>query len=157
MVKLHSAALKGEVSEQALPPPPPAAEQPGAILPLDEGDLLVTRTIDNGVQVEEIILVGASPVWRPDDRDIFQRVNDLRRGDWVEFVDDEGNSNRERLNWISPQRGILLFSNHRSAKAISITPDALARQIRNGKALIVEDDVIFDRALNGALESLSAE
>ena len=157
LVKLHSAALKGEVSEQALPPPPPTAEQPSAILPPDEGDLLVTRTIDNGVQVEEIILVGASPVWRPDDRDIFRKVNDLRRGDWVEFVDDEGNSNRERLNWISPQRGILLFSNHRSAKAISITPDALARQIRNGKALIVEEDVIFDRALNGALESLSTE
>ena len=157
LVKLHSAALKGEVSEQALPLDTPAAEQVTTITPPTEGDLLVTRTIDNGVQVEEIILVGASPAWRPDDRDIFQQVNELRRGDWVEFVDEEGNPNRERLNWISPQRGILLFSNHRSAKAISIAPDALAHQIRNGKASIIEEDVIFERALNGALESLNSE
>ena len=75
----------------------------------------------------------------------------------MEFVDEEGNPNRERLNWISPQRGILLFSNHRSAKAISIAPDALAHQIRNGKASIIEEDVIFERALNGALESLNSE
>ncbi len=156
LVKYHSAALKGEATEQALPPTAPRVEQLAPIAPPAEGDLLVTRTIDNGVQVEEVILVGASPVWRPGDRDIFQQVNELRRGDWVEFIDDDGNANRERLNWISPQRGILLFSNHRSAKAISIAPDALARQIRDGKAAIVREDAIFERALNGALESINA-
>ena len=157
LVKFHSAALKGEATEQAVPQTTPPAEQESPITPPAEGDLLVTRTIDNGVQVEEVILVGASPVWRPGDRDIFQQVNELHRGDWVEFIDDEGNANRERLNWISPQRGILLFSNHRSAKAISIAPDALARQIRDGKAAIVREDAIFERALNGALESINAE
>ena len=145
----HQAGQAAPAAETAAPAPSPS--------PSEEGDLLVTRSIDNGVEVEEVILVGASPVWRADDREISRQVSDLRRGDWVEFRDEEGNTNRERLNWISPQRGILLFSNHRSAKAISITPDALARQIRNGKALIVEEDVIFDRALNGALESLSTE
>ena len=65
-------------------------------------------------------------------------------------------TNRERLNWISPQRGILLFSNHRSAKAISIAPEALARQIRDGIATIVRDEPIFERALSGALESMNA-
>lgn len=157
LVKFHSAALKGEVTEQALPQTSSPVEQDSPVTPPAEGDLLVTRTIDNGVQVEEVILVGASPVWRPGDRDIFQQVNELHRGDWVEFIDDEGNANRERLNWISPQRGILLFSNHRSAKAISIAPDALARQIRDGKATIVREDAIFERALNGALESINAE
>ena len=157
LVKFHSAALKGEATEQAVPQTTPPAEQVSPITPPAEGDLLVTRTIDNGVQVEEVILVGASPVWRPGDRDIFQQVNELHRGDWVEFIDDEGNANRERLNWISPQRGILLFSNHRSAKAISIAPDALARQIRDGKAAIVRENAIFERALNGALESINAE
>ena len=65
-------------------------------------------------------------------------------------------SRRERLNWISPQRGILLFSNHQSAKAISIAPDALARQIRDGAARIVRDEEIFERALSGALDSVNA-
>jgi hypothetical protein len=115
--------------------------------------------------VEEIILVGASPIWRADDREIFRQVSELKRGDWVEFSelseadaqhDGQITTFRERLHWISPQRGILLFSNHRSAKAISITPEAMARQIRDGKAAILHESEIFERALNGALESIKA-
>lgn len=157
LVKLHSAALRGEISEQ-LPRETPAEarqEESPPTVPAGEGDLLVMRSVGNGVQVEEVILVGAPPVWRGSDREIFQQVDALKRGDWVEFIED-AQTNRERLNWISPQRGILLFSNHRSAKAISITPDALARQIRDGKAAIIHEEAIFERALNGALESINA-
>lgn len=158
LVKYHSAALKGEAVEgpsAETQPPAPPDDASHAAPPPSEGDLLVMRSVDNGVQVEEVILVGASPVWRSGDRDIFQQVNELQRGAWVEFIDEEGKTSRERLNWISPQRGILLFSNHRSAKAISIAPDALARQIRDGKAAIVREEAIFERALNGALESIN--
>ena len=83
-------------------------------------------------------------------------VSEPRRGDWVEFRDEDGHTSRERLNWISPQRGILLFSNHRAAKAISIAPEALARQIRDEKAWIVQQEAIFERALSGALDSIKA-
>ena len=156
LMQLHSAALKGEAPiPEAAPAAETAAPAPSPS-PSEEGDLLVTRSIDNGVEVEEVILVGASPVWRADDREISRQVSDLRRGDWVEFRDEDGHTNRERLNWISPQRGILLFSNHRSSKAISIAPDALARQIRDGKATIVCEEQIFERALSGALESINA-
>ena len=157
LVQLHSAALRGETSgDEPVAELPPAADAVPVFKPGEDGDLLVTRSVDNGVEVEEVILVGATPLWRADDREIFRQVNDLKRGDWVEFCDDEGHRNRERLNWISPQRGILLFSNHRSAKAISIAPDALVRQIRDGKATILLDEAIFERALSGALESVSA-
>ena len=153
LVKYHSAALKGELPAPEASAPPEAV---AAFTPSGDGDLLVMRSIDNGVEVEEIILVGAAPIWRADDREIFHQVSELKRGDWVEFVDEDGKRNRERLNWISPQRGILLFSNHRSSKAISIAPEALARQIRDDKATIVQDEAIFERALNGALESVNA-
>jgi len=73
----------------------------------------------------------------------------------VGFRDADGNVNNERVNWISPQRGILLFSNHRSAKAISIAQEALARQIRDGNAIILHEEPIFERALSGALESIN--
>jgi hypothetical protein len=159
LVEYHSAALKGE----ALGLPRPAViedtEQPEVFSPPAEthdGDLLTTRSVDNGVQVEEIILVGASPIWRASDREAFARVSDLKRGDWVEFSQEDGSTSRERLNWISPQRGILVFSNHRSAKAISISPEALARQLRDGNAAIVNDTPLFERALSGVLESLNA-
>ncbi len=157
LVKYHSGALKGE-SPGAIAPEAPQKEAAAArsITPPSEGDLLVTRSVDNGVQVEEIVLVGASPVWKADDRDIARQVDELKRGDWVQFIDEDGHASRERLNWISPQRGILLFSNHRSAKAISITPEALVRQIRDGKAAFVHEEALFERALSGALESINA-
>lgn len=159
LVKYHAAALKGEMYVASEPDAPSVPERPEltpTFAPSSEGNLQVTHCVDNGVEVEEVILVGASPVWRASDRDIFRQVSELRRGDWVEFLEEDGHTNRERLNWISPQRGILLFSNHRSAKAISITPDALARQIRDGKAAILQEDAIFERALSGALESINA-
>jgi hypothetical protein len=153
LLPYHAAALKGEALP--LPAAPAAAQTDAGQEPpaaAAEGDLLVTRSVDHGVEVEEVMLVGASPIWRADEREIHRQVSELKRGDWVEF----GEANRERLNWISPQRGILLFSNHRSAKAISIAPDALARQIRDGKACIVREEAIFERALSGALESANA-
>lgn len=152
LLPYHAAALKGESPARSAAAPTSADSVTASPAATAEGDLLVTRSIDDGVEVEEVMLVGASPVWRADDREIERQVGELKRGDWVEF----GPEHRERLNWISPQRGILLFSNHRAAKAISIAPDALARQIRDGKASIVRDQAIFERALNGALESVSA-
>lgn len=170
LVQLHSAALKGETSaEQPSTPVTTEVQTAPTFDPNQEGDLLVTRSVDQGVEVEEVILVGANPIWRADDREIFRRVSELKRGDWVEFrehgnSDESGSesgdglsrSTRERLNWISPQRGILLFSNHRSSKAISIAPEALARQIRDGKAEIICAEQLFERALSGALETMSA-
>ncbi|MBK7423197.1 MAG: DUF1631 domain-containing protein [Propionivibrio sp.] len=174
LVRYHSAALKGELPAAPAPEvlaasePDKAEKADTAVEPLapveltpsfkpqEEGDLLVMRSVDNGVEVEEIMLVGASPIWRADDRQILREVNELKRGDWVEFRDEEGLTNRERLNWISPQKGILLFSNHRSAKAISIAPEALVRQIRDGNASILHSEPIFEHALSGALESMNA-
>lgn len=154
LMKFHSAALKGDAP--AAPPQQKAPDLTPTFTPQGDGDLLVTRSVDNGIEVEEVVLVGAGPIWRADEREIYRQVNELKRGDWVEFCDAEGNKNRERLNWISPQRGILLFSNHRSAKAISIVPEALVRQIRDGNATILLEEAIFERALSGALESISA-
>jgi hypothetical protein len=159
LVECHAAALKGETASLPTPEADPKPQMPDFTPPPSadqEGDLLVTRSVDNGVQVEEIILVGASPIWRADDREAFAQVEALKRGDWLEFRQEDGSSSRERLNWISPQRGILVFSNHRSAKAISISPEALARQLRDGKATIVNGTPLFERALSGVLESLNA-
>ncbi len=154
LMKFHSAALKGDTPVAA--PQGKVPDLTPSFTPQGDGDLLVTRSVDHGIEVEEVVLVGAPPVWRADEREIYRQVHELKRGDWVEFCDAEGNKNRERLNWISPQRGILLFSNHRSAKAISIVPEALVRQIRDGNATILLEEAIFERALSGALESISA-
>ncbi|MBZ0133246.1 MAG: DUF1631 domain-containing protein, partial [Rhodocyclaceae bacterium] len=59
-----------------------------------------------------------------------------------------------RLSWVSPKRGIFLFTNPRSPRATSISQEALAYKFRTGTARIVTDEPLFERAVNGMLGSL---
>jgi len=158
LVELHAAALKGSAADSSpkvVKEMPPTAPAPGARP--GEGDLLVTRRIEEGVTIEEVMLVGAPPLRRARDLESMAQVEALQRGDWVDFVDDEGHVARERLNWLSPKKGILVFSNHRAAKAISISPTALARRVRDGTARIeAQGSSVFGRAIDGVMHSLGA-
>ncbi|HEX5802546.1 MAG TPA: DUF1631 family protein [Azospira sp.] len=156
LVELHAAALKGSPPGGKSTAPAEAAV-PSAPAPVGEGDLLVTRRVEDGVTIEDVMLVGAAPMRRARDREVLAQVRGLKRGDWVDFIDAEGKVARERLNWLSPHKGILVFSNHRAAKAISISPEALARQIRDGAAQVVgEEASVFGKAIDGVMHSLGA-
>lgn len=150
LFSLHAAVLRGAapvVNEVVPAEPMPMAEPEIASERIDEGD----------AQLESISLVDADalPVAEADG-DISTRVAELQRGDWVEFAGGESGPVRYRLAWISPQRGILLFTNPQSPRAVSIAPAALALQIERGEATIVPVEPIFDRAVTRALESLKA-
>lgn len=155
LVALHAAALKGAAAAGEVAAAESAATEPPA-KHAGEGDLLVTRHVEDGVTIEDIMLVGAAPMRRARDREALAQVRDLKRGDWVDFIDGDGHIARERLNWVSPQKGILVFSNHRAAKAISIAPEALARQIRDGAARVVAETSVFGKAIDGVMQSLGA-
>jgi hypothetical protein len=136
-------------------------ESPHAASPADqylihpEGELLVTRISQDDVQIEEVALVGATE--SAPDADIYRGwVSQLKRGDWVEFTQNDGTAARGRLSWISPQRGVYLFTNPQSARATSVSPEALAHQFRIGLAEMILDEPLFDRAVNGVLGSLQA-
>ena len=158
LVELHAAALKGSLSP-AVPAAStaiaPAVSAPAAREAASDGDLLVTRRIEDGVTIEDVMLVGATPMRRARDKDALAAVQSLKRGDWVDFIDEYGQVTRERLNWISPQKGILVFSNHRAAKAITISPEALARQFRDGVAMAADQSSVFERAIDGVMHSLN--
>lgn len=69
------------------------------------------------------------------------QVMRLRRGDWVQFAQADGQVSRERLTWISPQRGILVFSNHCAQGAIQISPDELVARVDDGSAMLIFDQI----------------
>ena len=69
----------------------------------------------------------------------IDQVMRLQRGDWVQFTLSDGSSSRERLTWISPQRGILVFSNHLGQRAIQIAPDDLAELVSTQRAMLIFD------------------
>lgn len=74
----------------------------------------------------------------------------------IEFVHGKGIKLRAKLTWISPLKGMYLFTSPGANEALSVTPDALQAQLRCGKARIIEESSLIDRAVNRIFNSLSA-
>ena len=73
----------------------------------------------------------------------------------LEFARAEGVATRARLTWISPNKGVYLFTNPLSpTAAVSISPEALAEQMRLGEARIIDDASLVDRAVDTMLADL---
>lgn len=119
---------------------------------------IVSESIESGdTQLDCISLVDTDNVpAEVDASDAHDRVAELRRGDWVEFTNADSGVVRYRLSWVSPERGILLFTNPQSPRALSVSPAALTMKVERGEAVIVPVEPIFDRAVNRALETLKA-
>ena len=116
--------------------------------------VVVTRVVqEDGIEVESMTVSGKATGARTIRS---AEVSSLERGDWVEFVDDDGLVTRARLSWVSPYRGVMLFANPQSSKAISINQEALAIQIKAGKARVLADDPMMDRALDKTMASMKA-
>ena len=153
LMDLNLAAIRGVKREQEAVPEPVVA--PPVDAPAVE--LQVTHSVENGVRIEEVSLPerGTAADGSAPDRASLRRVKHLVRGDWVDFIDNDGQARRERLTWISPSRSLFLFSNHAANCAISITPEALAHRLQTNTAQLVERDApMFERALDGAIKAL---
>lgn len=145
LFSLHAAALRG--SE---PPPSrdPAAEPVSAI----SEPSFSSQALDDGeVRVESISV--KLPVYSSVSG---HDVEALQRGDWVEYLQPDGAALRYRLSWISPQRGIFLFTNPQSSHALAISPDAMNLQLQRGEVRVLPTEPIFDRALTRTIDILQA-
>lgn len=149
LFSLHAAVLRGTA-------PPVETVLADTVVVLEPA--LVAESIEaDGALIQRVSLVDSAnvPVLE-DDSDTQRRVDELQRGDWVEFPGGQSGPVRYRLSWVSPERGIMLFTNPHSPKALSVAPAALALQLERGEAAIVPVEPIFERAVSRALESLKA-
>ena len=152
LFSLHAAVLRGAAPVVTSNYPSAATAQSSA-----PAAIASEHVEDGEMQLDCITLAegtGLAPLEVSEDAQA--QVADLQRGDWVEFANAETGRLRYRLSWISPQRGILLFTNPQSPRAISVSPEALILQIERGEAAIVPVEPMFDRAVNRALETLQA-
>ena len=152
LVDCHAAAVKAGLKGIAMLDPAPQPEVDPLLPPSVERSMVPAGDI----QVEEIRLKaprGTSPV-----RNVFTRSGiwtNLPRGTWVEFNRDGSVPAHGRLTWISPAKGVYLFTNAlASAGAISISPEALAEQMRRGEARIIDGAPLVDRAVDSMLAHL---
>ena len=84
-------------------------------------------------------------------------VGEMVVGTWLSF-DDEGRIVNARLSWISPLRTKYIFTTRSRGRALAVSPEELAWQLRDGTArLILEPVPLFDRAVSSALDELAAQ
>ncbi|MBL8517690.1 MAG: DUF1631 domain-containing protein [Betaproteobacteria bacterium] len=128
----------------------PRAEEEDIELDPGEPGLMRIHLEADGVKVEELRLSQSTG-----------RVVDtalppsLVRGTWVEFRRPEGPL-RAKLSWVSPHKGVLLFTNPTSAKAISLSPEVFALQLKDGLVRIFAEAPLSERAVESVLEDLRA-
>jgi hypothetical protein len=157
LVDCHAAAVKAGLRGLGALPGHPEPEPDIPAAPRIERSVVPAGEL----QVEEIRLTkprvkGVSAV-----RNVFTRTGiwtNLERGTWVEFRNGDLVPVRARLTWISPQKGVYLFTNALGVgNAVSISPEALAEQMRRGEARILDSAPLVDRAVDSMLANLRGE
>ena len=78
----------------------------------------------------------------------------LKTGTWFEFIRDDGSRERAKLLWISTIRALYLFVNRNGLKIAEKTASELAEELKEQKAVILEQVALVDRALQAILEQL---
>ncbi|SEJ50889.1 DUF1631 domain-containing protein [Pseudomonas sp. NFR16] len=111
--------------------------------------------------VEEIVLVapGEQVLSEPsmhlpaDDEGLLQ-VDKLRMGSWVEIQEDEDHKLRCKLAAIVEPSGRYVFVNRTGMKVLEKTRMGLAVEFRRGTIRVLDDALLFDRALESVLGNL---
>ncbi|MCY1250376.1 hypothetical protein D9M72_640110 [compost metagenome] len=111
--------------------------------------------------VEEIIL--ASPEeprarepeeFLPDDDESLLQVDALRVGSWLEIQDRPDHKVRCKLAAIIKPSGRYIFVNRTGMKVLEKTRMALAVEFRRNAVRLLDDALLFDRALESVIGNL---
>jgi len=78
----------------------------------------------------------------------------LKAGTWMEFIKDDGTRERAKLLWISTIRALYLFVNRNGVKIAEKTAQELAKELREQRAVILEQVALVDRALDAIVKRL---
>ena len=116
---------------------------------------------DQELEHEEIVLVAKdeplpSEVAIDDNDPFVQQVDTFAVGCWFEF-DDQGRSERCKLAAVIKATGKYIFVNRSGVKVAEKTRMGLAVELRRGSVRILNDGLLFDRALESVITSLRSK
>jgi hypothetical protein len=118
---------------------------------------------EDGVEIEEIATAAQNESSPPAEGEAVDalaytpefEMPTLKRGMWVEFVQQTGEKVRAKLSWVSPLKGVYLFTNPGATEALSVAPDALHDQFKRGVAKLMDEASLIDRAVGRMVHSLA--
>lgn len=142
-----------------------AADEVATVLPLLELPVSVEAQQAEEPEmvevIEEIILLAPgerreqeSEANLADDDEALLQVDGLRVGSWVEFQEDEENKLRCKLAAVIKPSGKFIFVNRTGMKVLEKTRMGLAVEFRRGAIRLLDDALLFDRALESVIGNL---
>ena len=108
---------------------------------------VVLRTADEGA-------VAPTSVRLPTDDASLVQVDQLHPGCWVEFQEDEDHTQRCKLTAIIEATGNYIFVDRTGMKVLERSRTGLALDFRGGVVRILDDTLLFDRALESVIGNL---
>lgn len=118
-----------------------ASTRPGEEIVISQEDLLATSE-QRGAPT-------------PDDG-WLEMARALKAGTWMEFIKDDGSRERAKLLWISTIRALYLFVNRNGVKIAEKSDRELAAELKQHRAVILEQVALVDRALDEIVRRLRA-
>lgn len=88
--------------------------------------------------------------------DFSNHVENLERGMWLEFIQENAPAKKVKLSWVSPLRSLFIFSNRDRKESFSLSAEDLAQALREDRAHVIQLGGLVDRAINEALEDTGA-
>ena len=82
------------------------------------------------------------------------QVDSLHTGSWVEFIQDDQRKLRCKLAAIIKTTGRYIFVNRSGVKVLEKTRMSLAMEFKNNSAIVLDNALLFDRALESVIGNL---
>ena len=79
-------------------------------------------------------------------------IEGLSLGGWIEHTRDDGGVAILRLAWVSPLKGIYMFTNRAGDSVMSITTRGLQAKMRTGEVRVIDDAPLMDRVVDNLME-----
>jgi hypothetical protein len=89
------------------------------------------------------------------DVDLVERYRQLKVGDWLDMVNEDGRITAARISWTSPISGRHMLSNRRGQRLMVASVEELAAMELEGQVHIRSNDAAFDVALNSLADRLT--
>ncbi len=84
-------------------------------------------------------------------------ANQLKRGAWVEFRQDDGSLSRAKLAWVSPRKSRYLFTNRQGENGLEFTLMELIALFKRGDASLIESGPSVERAVSDMIDMLQTQ
>lgn len=142
-------------------PAPAAAKAP--VTPAKPAAPAPAAEVDTSLDALETVVVTDAPIVAdkgaeslPEGDQHLALVGNITQGSWFEMQSDDGQKYRSRLAAIIRATGKYIFVNRSGVKVAEETRMSLAMALKSGRMQILDDGMLFDRALEAVIGNLRA-